>query len=628
MGFPIKKAGGSLAVIFLLLLFRLTAPGAAGAEDAPYTLGGHLVRALPSNARAASPDGPAPLYIMLTASPVKDDVYLYGSAGQTTGKPTVLSVAVDGVSLAAPAFFPPAAAKADPWRAGAETKVYAGPLTMYVRLPESALQGRNISARLDGLACSPVTCTPLTLYLDLTPPAAGGIPLAALPGDLVPEDMPAFADTRGGSGGGTFLGPGISRITGMTGGTGGAALRAGAFTDRITPAPFVPQLEVSSLGKAVALGLLAGLILNLMPCVLPVIGIKMAAFFTSAGPEEERLRAFRRHQAFFALGILAWFTCLAALFHWLDLVWGQLFQSPVVVSILALVLLLLALSIFGVFNLPLIDLKAGNTKNPAARAFFEGFTATLLATPCGGPLLGGVLSWALLQPLGVLAATLGSIGLGMASPYLAFAAFPALAKRLPRPGPWMGALEFAIGFLLLAAAAYLVSFLPVGTPVKAAFALALALFYGWHWRRRMPAKMFGALCIALACFWLLQPGSADRGLWREYTYASFAEILGKRMILVDFTADWCPTCKMVEATALGEENLRKWETEYDLVFFRVDITRDNPEGAALLKAVGSASIPVIAVFGKGESALSPLVLRDLVTKNQIREALARAATRK
>lgn len=605
-----KKNGWVLAVWMCFILscggfaFHPVAAGASQAADAPYSLSGAYARA------------ESGLYLVLTATPKKEGVYLYAGKSQTTGKPTEVSAAVGGEAIPGPALFPRGTEKADPWQEGTKTPVYEGPVTVFIPLPAEVPGGKAISARLDGLACSAINCTPLTLYWESSMPA-GNIALGTVPGDLLPEDMPVFADTREAGTARPLLGGTAGRL----GGAGETMALPGAFLEKITPVPFAAHLEVSSLGKAVVLGFFAGLILNLMPCVLPVIGIKLAAFFASSGTEEERLRVFRRHQIFFSLGILAWFTCLAGLFHWLDFAWGQFFQSPEVVSLLALVLLLLALSIFGVFNLPLIDLKAGNTKNPALRAFTEGFTATLLATPCGGPLLGGVLSWALMQPLGVLAVTLECVGFGMAFPYLVLAAFPALSKRLPRPGRWMGTLEFAIGFLLLAAATYFVSFLPFGTFFKVAFAVSLVCFWGWQWRKQMPARRFGALCVLFSCIWLFRSGMGGDAIWREYTHTSFAATLGKRTILVDFTADWCPTCKMVEATALRESNLRKWENKYNLALFRVDMTRENPEGAALLKAVGSASIPVIAVFGGGENAFSPLILRDVVTSAQVEEAL-------
>jgi thiol:disulfide interchange protein DsbD len=620
MGLAIKKAERVCTALIFLFLLCLAPLGTATAAGELYALTGSYLLVAEK------------LYLAVTVLPEKEGVYLYASKSQTAGKPSVVSTAVGGVSFLAKALFPLGKDKADPWRAGGVTRVYEGAVTVYVsllgaNLPEVEARdirvtGKGVSVRLDGLACSAVNCTPLTLYLDMPAPS-GAVSSGILPGGLIAEPMPPFTDTRIEIGGGPVLG-----TTGRLGGTGESVTLPGAFLEKITPVPFAAHLEVSSFGEAVLLGFLAGLILNLMPCVLPVIGIKLASFFAASGTEGERIHAFRRHQIFLSLGVLVWFTCLAGLFYWLDLAWGQIFQSPVVVSLLALILLLLALSLFGIFTLPLIDLKAGNTKNPELRAFTEGFTATLLATPCGGPLLGGVLSWALVQPLGVLAVTLECVGLGMAFPYLMLAAFPSLAKRLPRPGRWMGTLEFAIGFLLLAAVTYFVSFLPFGLAFKAAFAVALVCFWLWQWKKQMPAKFFGAFCVLFSCLWLFKSGPADDTSWREYTHAAFEQVLGRHTVLVDFTADWCPTCKMVEGTALRESNLRIWEKEYGLMLFRVDMTRENAEGAALLKAVGSASIPVIAVFSKGESAFSPFVLRDVVTGGQIEEALRRASTRK
>lgn len=192
----------------------------------------------------------------------------------------------------------------------------------------------------------------------------------------------------------------------------------------------------------------------------------------------------------------------------------------------------------------------------------------------------------------------------------------------------MAVLENAVGFLLLAAAAYFAAFLPFGPIFRGTAVLMLAGLCLLLWVKRAPARVLGIACVAFACFWLFRPEGSEAAGWRKYSHASFEAVLGSRPVLVDFTADWCPTCKVVEATALKEANLRRWEREYGITLFRVDMTRENPEGEALLRAVGSASIPVIAVFGRGEGAFSPFVLRDVVTGAQVAGALEAAATRR
>lgn len=627
------KKGSFLFVAVWLCVVWLGGICFAAAQERPYSLETAVYRAARQTASALPGSPEASLFLAVTVTPRQSGVYLYASKSQAQGKVTEFGLGGGGESFSCPVIFPKGTEKPDPLRPGAITRVFEGAFTALIALPENATETETLTLRLTGLACSNVNCTPLAIAQTVVMPGAGALaslpdvatapwwdalrngvaePLAAIPSLDDAGRLPRIGSVPLASGGGDAV--------------AFTAPNPGAFLEKIVPVSFTPGLEVASMGKAALLGFLAGIILNLMPCVLPVLGIKLAALLGHGGQSPESLRRFRRHQLFFALGILVWFTAMAGLFRFLDLAWGQIFQSPIVVFALAVILLLLALNLFGVFSLPLIDLRAGNTKNPDLRAFAEGFGATLLATPCGGPLLGGVLSWALMQPLGILALTLECVGLGMAFPYLLLAAFPALAKRLPRPGEWMRTMEQALGFLLLGTVAYLVSFLPLGILPRVVASLVLAAFGGWLWRKRLAARLLGIACIVAACIWPFMP-QPTAGDWADYSHEAFTEVLGKRLVLVDFTADWCPTCKMVEATALRESTMRAWRKKYDLALFRVDMTRENPGGEALLRAVGSVSIPVIAVFGKGEDAHAPLVLRDVVTKGQVEAALERAASR-
>lgn len=170
---------------------------------------------------------------------------------------------------------------------------------------------------------------------------------------------------------------------------------------RFTPRFPQESLEPTALGTALFLGLLAGLILNVMPCVLPVLTMKVSALLSSSGYETEgqRLAHFREHNVLFAAGILTWFLVLAFCVGALGLAWGGLFQNTHLVYGLLILVFLLSLSLFDVFTLPVLDFKVGASRNPKTQAYLTGLVATLLATPCSGPLLGGVLGWAALQPL-------------------------------------------------------------------------------------------------------------------------------------------------------------------------------------------------------------------------------------
>lgn len=395
------------------------------------------------------------------------------------------------------------------------------------------------------------------------------------------------------------------------------------------------NVEIYSLGNALIMGLLAGILLNAMPCVLPVLTLKVSGILLMGNlNDKQKLKSFRTHNICFAAGIITLFTCLALLFGLADLMWGQLYQSQVVLLILLILVFLMGLSMLGVFILPALDLRIGaNSSNPMLKSYLTGLVSTFLATPCSGPLLGGVLAWTFLQPLPVLMAVFWSIGLGMSAPYIAFSIWPKLAHLLPRPGAWMHAFERALGFLLLATALYLLSILPQDKIMHVLIALLATAFGAWlwgawcsldapRWRRRL-----GSLCalILLACsvFWILQPAQPSPQ-WQAFSPESFARNIGRKPMLVEFTADWCPNCKFLEATLLGSKKMNAWQRKYGFELVKVDITESNPYAEKLLAQLGSRSIPLTALFPSGKDARRPFVLRDIYGEKSLREAMRAA----
>lgn len=413
---------------------------------------------------------------------------------------------------------------------------------------------------------------------------------------------------------------------------------SGAAQWSFKPRHATPSLEVDGLLKALPLAFIAGFILNLMPCVLPVACLKLSGLLAVCREEQscDRHALIREHNVFFSLGVLAYFCLLALILTLADLAWGQLFQQPGVVLGGAAVLFALGLSLFGVFHLPVIDLKIGSRPgaNHKAQALSTGFLATLLATPCSGPFLGGVLAWTLMQPVAVVATVFVGIGLGMASPYLLLAARPELVRFVPRPGPWMTRLEKLAGFFIMAACLYFLSILPQAMLMPALAAL-LAVALGCHawgswtglsqggftrWSIRLCAVAFAVA----ACVWAVSPPPQGEAVWQEFDRKSFSETLGASPMLVDFTADWCPTCKALERTVLTPKAVAELKRRFGMVAVRVDMTRQDPETTALLRALGSASIPLAAVFPAGEGSSRPVVLRDLFTSGQLEQAVQEA----
>lgn len=398
--------------------------------------------------------------------------------------------------------------------------------------------------------------------------------------------------------------------------------------------PRFPQqaLEPTALGTAMLLGLLAGLILNVMPCVLPVLTMKISGLLSASGHTDERsrLKHFREHNLLFAAGILTWFIVLAVTVGSMGLAWGGLFQNVGLVYGLLLLVFLLSLSLFDVFTLPILDFKVGASGNPRTQAYLAGLVATLLATPCSGPLLGGVLGWAALQPLPVVMAVFTATGIGMSTPYLVLAAWPRAARILPKPGAWTGIMERLVGFFLMGTAIYLLSILPETQRLSALVTLLIAALAAWIWgqwgglrasgRQKAFTGTLAVLMVAGAIWWSVQP-PAVAAPWQPFSASSFRAVLAKQPLLVEFTADWCPSCKVLERTVLTPERLRSAIDRYGVRLIKVDLTRPDPEAQALLRSLGSVSIPVTAVFPQGTLSDSPLVLRDLYTPGQLEDVL-------
>lgn len=408
---------------------------------------------------------------------------------------------------------------------------------------------------------------------------------------------------------------------------------------RFTPRFPQESLEPTALGTALLLGLLAGLILNVMPCVLPVLTMKVSALLSSSGYEAEgqRLAHFREHNILFAAGILTWFLVLAFCVGALGLAWGGLFQNTHLVYGLLILVFLLSLSLFDVFTLPVLDFKVGASGNPKTQAYLTGLVATLLATPCSGPLLGGVLGWAALQPLPVIVAVFTATGIGMALPYLVLAAWPGAARILPKPGAWTGIMERLVGFFLMGTAIYLLSILPESQRFAALVTLLVCALAAWMWgqwgglRASGRQKLFtGALALLMvggSIWWSVQP-APEPAPWETFRAGTFRSLLKKEPLMVEFTADWCPSCKFLEQTVLTPKRLHAIKERYGLRLIKVDLTRPDPEAQTLLRSIGSVSIPVTAIFPKGLLSNSPIVLRDLYTSSQLESALATLSPRK
>lgn len=605
------KARILLFLLFLLVFF--SAP--ALAQTSPYELSLEAFR---------TESGPAPVVAVLFFSTTADR-HIYGNTPGPSGFPTVITGEYAGQELSA--LYPPPVSAPDTLEPGLMTEQYTGRTLFF--LPVTAKPGEKLqlSVQLSALLCSAASCQPLrdTLTLDL--PAGTELPKAedqdwwpqlakAKPGVQVDDD----ADED----------PAVEQnAPDKTAQKAAGASTAWSFTPRY----FAPELEVRTLSKAAFLAFLAGLVLNFMPCVLPVITLKLRSFIPVADrvPQNQK-RAFRAHNLFFALGIVLYFLVLSVIIAATGMVWGQIFQKPSAIITLTAVVFALSLSLFGVYDLPLIDLKGkatGVARHPRLESFVTGILATILATPCSGPFLGGVLAWALIQPPQIIALVLSCIGLGMASPYLVMAVFPRLYRLLPRPGAWTVHLERMLGFLLAGTCVYLMGLLPATQYLNVLILLWVIALAAWVWGqwtnlnqstgRRWSIRAAGLALVALTAFLVFRP-EIHADPWQPFEMSRFQKDLGQTNMLLDFTADWCPNCKFLEKTVLAPEKSAVLAKRFNATLLRVDLTRHDPELTALLTSLGSQSIPVLAVFSR-ENPESPLVLRDLFTGGQLEEAL-------
>jgi thiol:disulfide interchange protein len=429
--------------------------------------------------------------------------------------------------------------------------------------------------------------------------------------------------------------------------------------DEVTFPDFKPQggLEAHWLGVWLLLAFVAGIILNVMPCVLPVVSIKIFSFVRQA--QEGSRRVFMLGLAF-AAGMILVFWVLAGVAITLGMGWGEQFESQAFMVALIAVVFAFALSLLDVytFGIPrtVTALASGMQKEGLGNAFFEGMLATILATPCSGPFLGGTLAWTLKQPALTIFLIFTALGFGMAIPYVILTAFPTLLKIVPKSGAWMVTFKHVMGFVLLGTVVYLIFVLRRDLlPATNAFLMFVAVGC-WCWGRfarpnQKFAKrflVFGVTTIIIAggayfSFKSLRSIFAGKGIdtpghsaqanfadgeqserWRNFDAGLFKEYLSAgRTVLIDFTADWCPNCKYNEKMVYESDEIRTLIKRKNAVAFLADITHGSPRTEMLKRLrnkLGIYSIPLLAVF-PGDRPCEPHLLPDIVTVKMVREIL-------
>ncbi len=424
------------------------------------------------------------------------------------------------------------------------------------------------------------------------------------------------------------------------------------FTARLGPGVEVPEAKapkptVSSdareLAVTLGLALLVGLILNLMPCVLPVISLKLLSFLEQAGESRSRVLVLN---LWYVAGLMSVFMLLAGLNAGFGMSWGEQFTLPWFKVALTALVFAMALSFLGVWEIPIPGFvgsgRAGQlqSKEGADGAFFKGVFTTVMATPCAGPFLGPLFGFLLGKPLYLIFGVYGAIGLGMGLPYLLIGAFPGLLRVLPKPGVWMETVKELMAFFLLGTVVYLFTtmstryFIPTLT-------LLVGLWLACWWIGRTPltasqakrttAWLGGtavAALIGLLAFTVLLYES--KMSWQPFSPTALDDAQSEgKTVMVDFTADWCPTCKWNLKMAIDTPKVRQLVDTNGVVTMLADWTDESPTIKQTLNQLGRDSIPVLAIYpAEPIDGKEVIILSDLISENQVVEALNAAGPSK
>ena len=397
------------------------------------------------------------------------------------------------------------------------------------------------------------------------------------------------------------------------------------------------------LGFWLALGgaLLGGLILNLMPCVFPVLAIKVLAF---AHHGDDR-RAHRAGGLAYTAGVVLSFMALGGVLLLLraageQLGWGFQLQNPAVVAGLAVLFTLIALNLAGLFEFGQLvpsGLASLQLRNPTADAFLTGVLAVAIASPCTAPFMGASLGLAVAMPTAQALAVFASLGLGMALPYLAASWVPAIARALPRPGAWMDTFRQLMAFPMLATVVWLLWVLGQQSGIDGAASLLMGLvalaWLVWALGRRGRTRVVMSTLALLSLLWLawalgpnvtrmaamdtpadastLSPGQD----WQAWRPALQERLLAEgRPVLVDFTAAWCVTCQYNKRTALASDAFLQEARAQQVALLRADWTRRDPVVTEALAQLGRNGVPVYAFYRPGEP---PVLLSEILTTDAL-----------
>jgi len=383
---------------------------------------------------------------------------------------------------------------------------------------------------------------------------------------------------------------------------------------------------------------LGGLILNLMPCVFPVIGLKIMGFVQQAGADRRKVVM---HGLTFALGVLLSFGALSGILFAASAAaggaaigWGYQLQNPWMVFGLMLLMFVLALNLFGVFEIGTKATSLGGSlqsKQGIVGSLFSGILATLVATPCSAPFLGTAIGAAIGLPAMQFFTAFAAMAIGLALPYLVLSTFPDLVKWLPRPGAWMESFKQAMSFPLFATAGYLlwvyagqIGLENLLSPIIGLTIVALAAWIHGRWNlphrsqaTRMVARI-SAIIIAAIGIWIAQPRKANELTWEPWSESRVTELLAEqRPVYIDFTAQWCATCQVNKKRAYTKEVVAAMKQKR-VAALRADKTTPNPAIDAALRKLGRSAIPVNVLIPPGKE---PIILPEILAPEDLIKVL-------
>lgn len=601
----------------MLLACLVAAPGLSASEIAVYDVSGSI---------NASPGETAAAVIKID---IPDKNYIYANPkGKGIGKATEVSIEESRFIESSETRYP----------AGTVYRAQGDPDTVFiykksVRIPVAfTLAGSvpygkySLRVKVSALACSSDSCIPFEKTLELP------VSVVKTPGaetQAMKKNMAEFLSLK--------KNESAAAINIQQRVNDKASLSDSFIPDSIVFRPSYPHGEIKEILEAILFGLIAGFLLNFMPCVLPVVSLKVMSFVMNAGEKKGVIAA---QGAVFSGGILASFLLLAALASFFGYQWGGLFQSSGFIIVMAAFIFAMALSLLGVFtlNAPSFAGTAVSKKHGIyIDAFIKGAVATLLATPCSGPFLGGTVAWALAMPPYIIFAVFMSIGAGMALPYLVLSFNPSLVRFVPKPGAWMNYFETAMGFLLMFTVVYLIHISGGSGAAIVLFLLFISIGLWQFGKFGSAAESRGqrllsasALVIIIAAGYILSFNYlfVEKKFPHERYSFSAERLLSNRdrnvISVVEFTADWCPNCSLVEKIALEKPEVQKLFARGDVEFIVADITEKNPSAESLMQRLGSRSIPLLAVFPPGEGFTSPLCLRDIYSADDVLRSIAGA----